>query len=166
MYSNESREVTEERNVARSVLLWTMVVFGLWAVFAIALPAVAHAQQAQSTERPHLRTVQTTAHGVVLYSTLPHCVNEDGPGLRQHVHRCTWNIGSPQDGNGRGLAYVVSRINGEPYFRYVWNHNPNRGGWHWVGGPHSDSVCVVKRFGDRLVNRCPNGQSQSTEPRS
>jgi hypothetical protein len=37
-------------------------------------------------------------------TALPHCRYEDGSGQRSS---CTWNVGTPVDGNGIGRAYVV-----------------------------------------------------------
>lgn len=40
----------------------------------------------------------------IVFTRLPHCRYEDGSGQRS---ACTWNVGTPQDGNGRGRAYWV-----------------------------------------------------------
>lgn len=94
-----------------------------------------------------LAGIETTAHGVVVSSSLPHCLYEDGG----PVVPCTWNVGPGTDGNGRGLAYIVRDHRGvDSSFDYVWNTDPTRNGWHWS---RVDNDCVVRagRY------RCPDG---------
>lgn len=105
------------------------------------VPAMAHAASADVVG------IETTAHGVVLSSTLPHCTEEDGG----PIVPCTWNVGPGVDGNGRGLAYVVLDHSGtDRSFDYVWPSDPRRNGWHWS---RTDADCIA-RVGHY---RCPDG---------
>lgn len=96
-----------------------------------------------------VRGIETTAHGVVLSSTLVHCTLEDGTGPQELP--CTWNVGTPQDGNGKGLSYIFTGHGVD----YVWNSSPAKHGWHWS---RVDNDCVVRAGhykcanGDRGVN--------------
>lgn len=100
--------------------------------------------------------IETTSHGVVVSSTLPHCANEDGSGYDQ-TFPCTWNVGSPKDGNGRGLAYVLT--NDYDYrhsIDFVWAYSPVHNGWHWERTGHGPSDCVVKA--GKAVEKCADGR--------
>lgn len=100
--------------------------------------------------------IETTHHGVVISSTLPHCVNEDGSGEHRHGAPCTWNIGST-DGNGRGLAYVIEGQHADRFFDYVWINRPTaQPGWVWDDaqeGGYSD--CAINLARD--LEHCPDG---------
>lgn len=148
-YSNESVEVTEERRAARSVLIWVVVMVGLWALFALVLPAAAHAGT------PY---IETTRHGVVVSSTFPHCSTED-PSVVEIP--CTWNVGPGVDGNGRGFAFILKqRTDHSVVVDYVWNYDPQRMGWRWEGLIHTPhglrmSDCLIKAGVNH--ERCPDG---------
>lgn len=100
--------------------------------------------------------LETSRHGVVKFSDFPHCANEDGSGS---TLPCTWNVGSPDDGNGQGLAFIVVRVLGHKEFDYVWPTSPVGHGWHWVRSNDREltrySDCVVKA--GKGYERCPDG---------
>lgn len=102
------------------------------------------------------------AHRVVKRSVLPHCATEDSVGP------CTWNIGHPVDGNGRGLAFW-NGTRGRSH--YVWATDPRHGRWHWVNSAWADAMaesgepgattrnwqaCII-RIGDTTFIRCADG---------
>jgi len=98
-----------------TILVATVSLFGcviLYAGTAHATTRIGH--PVSVTER----SIQVGPHGVVIHSTLRHCRNEDGSG--SHLP-CTWNIGSPIDGNGRGLSYWIGVHH---HTHYVWPVNP------------------------------------------
>lgn len=127
------------------------------------------------------RRLVVTDRGIVMYSTLPHCRQEDGSGQRNQ--RCTWNIGPTIDGDGRGLAYwfghatqpIPGPIRGrDRVAHYVWRDDPtstNR--WNWVSHRLADALaegsgrhastrpwerCVTRPTGgDHRWVKCPNG---------
>lgn len=118
---------------------------------ALGVPAAAHAD---------LPGIETTRHGVVVSSYLPHCAVEDGT---SGPVPCTWNVGY-HDGNGRGISYIVLDNRGtDDSYDPVWDHSPTGNGWVWEGGPRSTSDCTVKWFGDHWTERCPDGTRQRIE---
>lgn len=130
---------------AVALMFGALAMVGAMIVTAAPAPA-APASQSFSRDLPG---IETTAHGVVLSSKLPHCAVEDGG----PVVPCTWNVGSGKDGNGRGLSYVVRDHRGiDASFDYVWPRDPRGHGWHWSS---VDSDCVVR--GARY--RCPDGDA-------
>jgi hypothetical protein len=110
-------------------------------------------------------------HGVVLSSSLPHCASEDGSG---GATPCTWNVGARKDGNGSGVAYIVTGAPHHQHFRYVWGHRPVasfRVGYRWVGTGLADALtesglpgatsrdwaqCLV-HYGDTTYVKCADG---------
>lgn len=157
-YSNESVEVTEERNVARGVLVGVLMAGLIWCLFALVLPAVAHADEGDTDTYVAFANgdqfMVVTPHRVVVSSTLRHCPLEDGGPRLRRFGPCTWNIGL--DGNGRGLAYVLFLYHGERHADYFWNHDPEVNGWHFLD---ESADCVVRHVASGHGHlKCANGE--------
>lgn len=97
--------------------------------------------------------IVTSAHGVVRTSTLPHCANDGYE--KQPVMPCTWNVGYPLDGDGYGIAYILTDHDDGVRIDYVWRYNPVRNGWHWERTGDGPSDCVVKA--GKHYERCAAG---------
>lgn len=97
-----------------------------------------------------------TPRGVVTLTRLPHCREEDGSGQRS---ACTWNIGRPADGDGRGASLWIDE---RDRFHYVWERSPLVPGWHWSNRHQSHAMgrrdCIVRNgttVASGLIARCP-----------
>lgn len=122
------------------------------------------------------RQLVVTDRGIVMYSTLPHCEFEDGSYTHLPTpHRCTWNIGPSQDGNGGGLAYWFGWKfrDHDRVTHYLWPDDPTATGpWTWVkhrlaqrlaegDGDFADQRpwhrCVTRTPGAHRWVMCPDG---------
>ena len=93
-------------------------------------------------------------HGVVRFTALPHCRQEDGSGQRS---ACTWNVrdGAGRDGDGSGLTYW---LDARDHTHYVWPLNATAWWyqWRWVSSALSDALAEGEEYGatERDWQRC------------
>jgi hypothetical protein len=100
--------------------------------------------------------------GVVLFSNLPRCLDEDagrGP------IPCSWNFDA-LDGFGGGDAFYVTGSRRDQKVHYVWAEDPTVGAWRWLTRRERVQTdrgrrCVIKVAATTRV-RCPNSDRNLT----
>lgn len=137
----------------RQLVRWIVVVCAVVSVICCAV-GIDAANAGIDTRR-----LTVTDRGLVTHSTLPHCVNDDP---ESSDPPCTWNIGPGRDGDGRGLAYWVSRNH---HAHYVWRTNPvvNHPARSWMSHRQANRLggdrwlkCWIN-VGPTTYIGCPNG---------